>query len=213
MKKTSIIVRLVLLFIAGTNVGARGLKQALNPETVATPAVVVESTTPVVSVPVAPLPKTAFTVSLRRILPEDQLNKVQFYLSNNLTLTKQENKVNVKVDVEGKIIRTDGMDYNQIQMPAETPGRLGQINADEYDVLAVCFEDNNINNNVIYFQPNLEKDRYELMYFSRDGIKLIRYGDTDYEISYSRELPYLLVVNEYQKDDNINTRTVTGRNP
>ncbi|MDR3145297.1 MAG: hypothetical protein LBU21_03390, partial [Treponema sp.] len=82
-----------------------------------------------------------------------------------------------------------------------------------YDVLAVCFEDSHISNNVIYFQPNPEKDRYELMFFSRDGIKLIRYGDTDYEISYFRELPYLLVVNEQQKDDNIFTRTVTGRSP
>jgi hypothetical protein len=212
MKKTSIIVILVLLFIAGTNVGARGLKQAMAPQTT---AAVVEPTTPVVSVPAAspPLSKTAFSVSLRRVLPDDQLNKVQFYLSNGLTLTKEENKLNIKVDAEGKIIRTDGLDYNQIQIPAETPGRLGQINTDEYDVLAVCFEDNNINNNVIYFQPNPEKDRYELMYFSRDGIKLIRYGDMDYEISYSRELPYLLVVNEQQKNDNIYTRTVTGRSP
>jgi hypothetical protein len=211
MKKTSIIVILVLLCIAGTNAGARGLNEALNPSD----PVVVEPVPEPVSIPAAPLPvpKTVFSVSLRRILPDDQLNKVQFYLSNGLTLMKEENKVNIKVDPEGKIIKTDGLDYNQIQIPAETPGRLGQINTDEYDVLAICFEDSNINNNVIYFQPNLEKNRYELMFFSRDGIKLIRYGDMDYEISYSRELPYLLVVNEQQKNNNINTRTVTGRSP
>ncbi|MDR2363693.1 MAG: hypothetical protein LBD65_04685 [Spirochaetaceae bacterium] len=207
MKKTSIIIILVLLFVAGINAGCRGLKQALNQ----TPVVTVAPTPEFVSVP--PLPKTPFTVSLRRILPEDQLNRVQFYLSNSLTLLKEENKLNVKVDSEGKIIRTDGLDSNQIKIPMETPGRLGQINTDEYDVLAICFEDSNVNNNVIYFQPNPEKDRYELMFFSRDGIKLIRYGDTDYEISYSRELPYLLVINEQQKNDNINTRTVTGRSP
>ena len=79
MKKTSIIVILVLLFIAGTNAGARGLKQALNQ---ADP-VAVEPVPESVSVP--PLPKTPFTVSLRRILPDDQLNRVQFYLSNGLT--------------------------------------------------------------------------------------------------------------------------------
>ncbi|MDR0689757.1 MAG: hypothetical protein LBG08_05785 [Spirochaetaceae bacterium] len=205
MKKTSIIVILVLLFIAGTNTGARGLKQALNQSA----SVAVEPAPEFVPPP--PLPKTPFTVSLRRILPDDQLNRVQFYLSNALTLTKEENKLNIKVDSDGKIIRTDGLDSNQIKIPMETPGRLGQINTDEYDVLAICFEDSNVNNNVIYFQPNPEKDRYELLFFSRDGIKLIRYGDTDYEISYSRELPYLLVVNEQQIDDSIKTRTVTGR--
>ncbi|MDR0589172.1 MAG: hypothetical protein LBG25_01360, partial [Spirochaetaceae bacterium] len=82
-----------------------------------------------------------------------------------------------------------------------------------YGILAICFEDININNNVIYFQPNPDKDRYELMYFSRDGTRLIKYGDLDYEVSYLREIPYLLVVNEQQKDDRMNTRTVTGRNP
>jgi hypothetical protein len=209
MKKTSIIIVLILLFAAGTNAAARGLKQAVTPA----PSVVEKPAPEYAVVPEAPLPKTPFTVSLRRILPDDQLNKVQFYLSNSLTLMKEENNVNIKVDAAGKIIKTDGLDYNQIQIPAETPGRLGQINADEYDVLAICFEDNNLNNNVIYFQPNPEKDRYELMFFSRDGIKLIRYGDLDYEISYSRELPYLLVVNEQQKNDNIKTRTVTGRSP
>jgi hypothetical protein len=164
---------------------------------------------------VLPLPKTPFTIAMYRALPADQLNKVQFFLSNGITLTQEETKLNIKVDVTGKIVTTDGLDYNQIRIPAETPGRLG-VNSDyntEYGIVAVCFEDASISNNVIYFQPNPDKDRYELMYFSRDGTKLIKYGDQDYEVAYIREIPYLLVINEQQNDDRMNTRTVTGRNP
>lgn len=196
------------LLVAGTNVGAFGKRQAAAAE----PAVVLEPAAEFIPVP---LPKTPFTISMHRALPNDQLNRIQFFLSNSITLTQEETRMNIKVDSTGKIITTDGLDYNQIQIPAETPGRLG-VNSEYntgYGILAICFEDININNNVIYFQPNPDKDRYELMYFSRDGTRLIKYGDLDYEVSYLREIPYLLVVNEQQKDDRMNTRTVTGRNP
>jgi hypothetical protein len=208
MKKTSMMTILILLCFAGTNAGAFGAK-----ETSAPPPPAVKTPEPdIVFTP--PPPKTPFTIPLRRALSNDQLDKVQFYLSNSLILTKEENRLNIKVDSQGKIIETSGLESVQIHIPAETPGRLGQSNIDEYDILAVCFEDNNINNYVVYFQPNEERDRYELMSYSRDGIKLIRYGDSDYEVSYSRrELPYLLVVNEQHLDDSINTRTVTGRSP
>jgi hypothetical protein len=208
MRKTSIMVILVLLCIAGTNAIAFGAKET------APPPPEPEKPEPVFTLPpLPPPPKTPLTIPLRRALSNDQLSKVQFYLSNSLTLTKEENKTTIQVDSGGKIIKTSGLESVQIRIPMETPGRLGQSNIDEYDILAVCFEDNNVNNYVIYFQPNEEKDRYELMSYSRDGVKLIRYGDTDYEVSYSRELPYLQVVNEQQTDSTINTRTVTGRSP
>jgi hypothetical protein len=208
MKKTNIILMLIAFLLSvGTNAVAGG-KQQTDPEPA--PSVVLE---PVFAA--MPMPKTPFTVSMRRSLPNEQLPKIQFYLSNSITLTLEETRMNINVDGEGKIVSTDGLDYTQIQIPAETPGRLG-LNSEynsEYGILAICFEDINISNNVIYFQPNPEKNRYELMFFSRDGTRLIKYGDLDYEISYVREIPYLLVVNEQQKDDRMNTRTVTGRNP
>ncbi|MDR1107414.1 MAG: hypothetical protein LBL19_00070 [Spirochaetaceae bacterium] len=208
MRKTSIMGILVLLCIAGTNVSAFGAKETSPP-----PAPEPKRSEPEIVFAPPPLYKTPLTIPLRQALSNDQLSKVQFYMSNSLTLTKEENKTTIKVDAQGRIIRTNGLESVQIRIPAETPGRLGQSNIDEYDILAVCFEDNNVNNYVVYFQPNEEKDRYELMFYSRDGIKLIRYGDTDYEISYSRELPYLQVVNEQEMDDTVNSRTVTGRNP
>ncbi|MFP3090667.1 hypothetical protein LQZ21_10110 [Treponema sp. TIM-1] len=207
MKKTNIILIITaFLFVAGINAAAGGKKQ---PDPA--PSVVL-APEPEIALP---LPKTPFTIAMRRALPDDQLNRIQFFLSNGITLTQEETRMNIKVDVTGKIVTTDGLDYNQIRIPAETPGRLG-VNSEyntEYGILAVCFEDMNINNNVVYFQPNPDRDRYELMYFSRDGTKLLKYGDLDYEISYLREIPYLLVINEQQKDDRMNTRTVTGRNP
>jgi hypothetical protein len=209
MRKTSIMGILVLLCIAGTNIAAFGSRET-------PPPAVPELAAPepvIVLPPPPPPPKTTFTIPLRKALSNEQLGKVQFYLSSSLTLSKEDNKTNIQVDSMGKIIKTSGLEFVQIRIPAETPGRLGQSDMDEYDILAICFEDNNVNNNVVHFQPNTEKDRYELMSYSRDGIKLLRYGDTDYEISYSRELPYLLVVNEQQMDDNVNTRTVTGRSP
>jgi hypothetical protein len=206
MRKTNIILMIIAFLVsAGTNAAAGG-KQQPDPA----PVVVLEP-----EFITMPLPKTPFTMDIRRGLPNDQLPKIQFYLSNSITLTLEETRMNINVNAEGKIISMDGLDYTQIHIPAETPGRLGlnnEYNA-EYGILAVCFEDINISNNVIYFQPNPEKNRYELMFFSRDGTKLIKYGDLDYEISYLREIPYLLVINEQQKDDRMNTRTVTGRNP
>jgi hypothetical protein len=207
MKIHIILIIAAFLLAAGTNVGAGGKRQA-DPA----PSVILEPDDELIAMP---LPKTPFTIAMRGALPDNQLDKIQFFLSNGITLTQEETRMNIKVDSTGKIITTDGLDYNQIRIPAETPGRLG-INSTynaEYGILAVCFEDININNNVIYFQPNPDKDRYELMYFSRDGTKLIKYGDLDYEVSYLREIPYLLVINEQQKDDRMNTRTVTGRNP
>ncbi|MDR2630610.1 MAG: hypothetical protein LBC60_06785 [Spirochaetaceae bacterium] len=207
MKKTNVMLIIVaFLLIAGTNVGAGGRRQAA----AAAPSVVLESEPEFVALP---LPKTTFTISMRRELPDAELNRIQFFLSNGITLTQEAARMNIKVDSTGKIVTTDGLDYNQIRIPAETPGRLGVNNdySSEYGILAVCFEDNNMNNNVIYFQPNPEKDRYELIFFSRDGTKLVKYGDLDYEVSYLREIPYLLVINEQQKDDRMNTRTVTGR--
>ncbi|MDR2759369.1 MAG: hypothetical protein LBB78_08310 [Spirochaetaceae bacterium] len=201
-----ILIMTVFLSIAGTNAGAFGRRQVAAPE----PSVILEPE------PIAlPLPKTSFTTAMRDALPNDQLARIQFFLSNSITLTQEATRMNIKVDAAGKIVTTDGLDYNQIRIPAETPGRLGVNNEYnvEYGILAVCFEDTNTNNNVMYFQPNPDKDRYELMYFSRDGTKLIKYGELDYEISYLREVPYLLVINEQQKDDRMNTRTVTGRNP
>jgi hypothetical protein len=164
--------------------------------------------------PPPPVPKTTFTVSTRRTLQEDQLYEIQFYISTNLVLTREINTTETSINALGAIVIRNGRDAEEITVAAETPGEMVvrdtmMLNGVETEYLGICFEDNVLN--TLYFIPNAEKNRYELLYYMKNGLKTILYDEHEFEVVYRPEIPYLLIINEAKVEEIVEKRNAAGR--
>jgi hypothetical protein len=158
--------------------------------------------------------KIPFAVSTRRMLQENQLPEIQYYLSTNLTLTRSQDKFTVVVNDKGELIQTSGREILEIHIHKETPGEMLAtgfltINGADIEYFGICFDDNI--SNILYFVPQEERNHYELLFYSYSEVKTVIYNDAEYEVSYDGDLPILLIVNESLSNDTIDRKNLTGR--
>jgi hypothetical protein len=142
-------------------------------------------------------------------IPEDSLDKIQFYLSNRITLTES-NPGAMSVD-SGVIIITEDSIFKEVTVPVETPGVLRSYELrDGLIALKVGFDEDP--QYELLFVGNRERERFEIMIVIEDGLPKTTYGDTNYEISYQGPgIPHLLVVTEERTSKHQGAIIVKGR--
>lgn len=161
-----------------------------------------------------PPAKTPLGVFVRQELQEDQLYGLQYYISANIKLTREINITETQIDSRGALIINTGKDVEEITIAAETPGEFTTIatinlNGVETEYFGICFDDNILN--TLYFIPNEENDRYELLSYISNGAKTVVYDDKEFEVLYQGEVPYLLIINETKNEDQIDRKIAPGR--
>jgi hypothetical protein len=164
------------------------------------------------SVPPPPPPKTIFTPAMFDKIPENQRDKIQFYLSAQITLTESTpGAVNVD-NKSGMIIITEDAIDRKIQIPAEAPGILTVPDMKKgVIVLTIGFDENNKRHELL-FAENRQRERFELMIVIEDGLPKTTYGGAAYEIYYPGPgIPHLLVATEQRTAKHPNTNVVKGR--
>jgi hypothetical protein len=161
-----------------------------------------------------PPAKNPLGVFIRQELQEDQLYDLQYYISSNISLTREVNISETQVDYRGALIINKGRDAEEITIAAETPGELTTIeminlNGVETEYLGICFDNDILN--TLYFIPNEENDRYELLTYISNEKKTVVYDDKEFSVLYNAETPYLLIINETKNEDQIDRKTAPGR--
>jgi hypothetical protein len=160
------------------------------------------------------LPKTPFAVSTRRMLQDYQLPAIQYYLSDQLTLTRSQERNIFRIDSKGALLQTSGLDVSEINIAKETPGELmtiGAFNLEGVDTeyLGICFDENP--DNVLYFVPQADRNQYELLFYYNEERQVVLYNEMEYEVSYRGTVPVLLIAGDLKSNDVIDRKDLSGR--
>jgi hypothetical protein len=140
---------------------------------------------------------------------EKDLKRIQFYVSQDILLTKQERKSDSKIE-DGEIKVVSDAEVEEILIKRGTPGVL--IDIPKENRFAVCFEDGR-SNRYLMFGPNPKMgERYALLASKWDREKgELTYGDTKYYTTSSSSYAALLVNLKKVRKTKVKSRTASGR--
>ncbi|MDR1428876.1 MAG: hypothetical protein LBI85_01180 [Spirochaetaceae bacterium] len=145
----------------------------------------------------------------------DALPQYQFYLSANVTLNDAEPYREQKSsNVLGTMTIRDVVVRDKIKIRKRTMGAIlnSYIDADNLEVLEVCFEENDDTKRLFFKQagPGLDH-RYYLLY-TEPTRRIVDYGGEPYVVSYSGgDRVYLRIKILRRSTEKINTRSAKGR--
>lgn len=136
---------------------------------------------------------------------ENELKKIQFYVSNDIVLRRKVSSASSKIE-SGRIRIIDGSQYEEIIIKANTPGVY--VFSPDNDRLAISFE---VDKHLI-FGPKERSGEYVLLatkWEKKYGI--IKYGDSSYDTPSSSAFSYLMVDTKYVNKTSAKTRVARGR--
>jgi hypothetical protein len=148
-------------------------------------------------------------------LDDSQIDKVQYYVSTKIILTRELTTGEGPAISSGKVSFFKGKRIEQIIITAKTPGVLinkrdGQTeNGGDYEIFDICFERDD--NKFISFRKDERRQRY-VMGNNGGTWPNTMYGDVEYRITYNGdERPYLLghIKSKYRETKKV--RRVQGR--
>jgi hypothetical protein len=158
---------------------------------------------------------TVFKPSTRILLDDSQIEKVQYYVSTQIILTRELTTGEGPEVSSGKVSVFRGKRIEQIIITAKTPGVLinkrdGQTeNGSDYEIFDICFERDD--NKFISFLKDDRRQKFVMMSNGTTWPKTV-YGDAEYTVTYSGdERPYLLghIKSKYRETKDV--RRVQGR--
>ncbi|MGK0364088.1 MAG: hypothetical protein ACI85O_001142 [Saprospiraceae bacterium] len=121
----------------------------------------------------------------------DQLKRIQFYLSDGVTLRRQRTDADSRIS-GGKIRMEQGREIEEIIIPKGTPGVLSYIPKENR--FAISFEEGKSNRTLIFGPDSRGNNRYVLKVVKwKDTKGIIRYDDKNYYIYKSDALALLMV--------------------
>ncbi len=122
---------------------------------------------------------------------ERELKRIQFYLSESVTLRRQLTAANSRIE-GGKITAKQGRNIEEIIIPKGTPGLLTYL--PRQDRFAVSFEDNAKDRTLVFGPDSRNGNRYILKVAKWDGNRgLVVYDDQNFYINRS-DAPAILLV-------------------
>lgn len=140
---------------------------------------------------------------------EQDLKRIQFYVSQDVVLRKQRSKSGSKIE-SGEIKVVSDAEVEEILIKKGTPGVLIEIPKE--DRFAVCFEDNN-SNRYLMFGPNPKQgNRYALLASKWSKQKgEMNYGNKKYYTNSSSSNASLLVNLKKVRKTKVKSSTAGGR--
>ena len=139
---------------------------------------------------------------------ESQLEKIQFYLSEDIVLTRQLSGASSEI-VSGEIKFVEGRRVEEIVIPKGTPGIL--VDQPRENRFAVSFESGN--DRFLMFGPNSKAGgKYVLLaseWKRRTGV--VTYDGRKYRVGNKSAFASLMVDLEKIRNVNVNSRTAKGR--
>ena len=154
---------------------------------------------------------TPFTneIASKNDFTDDELKKIQFYLSERLVLRRELGSSSSQI-IGGKVKMIDGRRTEEIVIPKGTPGVV--IYAPSSDRLAVSFEAGE-NAPYLVFGPNPRmRGRYALR--ARNWNRStgeVQYGGEFFTVNYNSSFTYLLVNMKKIRSNDVKRRKVDGR--
>jgi hypothetical protein len=148
-------------------------------------------------------------------LDESQIEKVQYYVSTKIILTRELTTGEGPEVSSGKVSFFKGKRIEQIIITAKTPGVLiskrdGQLeNGTDFEIFDICFERDDTK--FISFLKDERRQKFTMRSNGGTWPKTM-YGDAEYTITYKGdERPYLLghIKSKYRETKNV--RRVQGR--
>jgi hypothetical protein len=218
MRRIGILLTIALLLTFCKTAPEPEPKSEPEPESAPAPAPIAESTFEYdeEDAPPPEIVRNIFTPTIRRQLSGNQIRRIQYYLSDDLTLTRviSEDKSEVSA---GKVIVRNGRIVEELIISKDTPGELMEVSSfflysGEVEGLGICFEEDNENlDKILFFIPDEESDeRYDLMFIDDEDNKVLC-GDVEYEASYGEEIPHLMSDIDSQDTSKVESRRATGR--
>jgi hypothetical protein len=187
------------------------------PEPVAEPAPPPPPPPPVIQEFVEPeLVLVPITGAIVERVKVENAARLQFYLSTDITLSKEDYAESEEFDGEGAALLTNTHIRDQIIIREKTKGVLLTGSRENNGTLNVCFEQDN--DNTLSFVQTLtysEKKFYLNLEVSLDdasGKGRLKYGDAVYQVDYAgEERPYLLISLTERELDVPSLRVLPGR--
>lgn len=138
---------------------------------------------------------------------DDDLSKIQFYLSDNIILHRHFSEGNSSIS-SGKIVIENGKEVEEIFIPKGTPGIF--IKRKNENTLAVSFEKGD---KYLFFGPNPKRDgRYVLLATDWDKNRgTVKYDEKTYYTMDESALASLLVDLKKINNVKVKKRTAKGR--
>jgi hypothetical protein len=152
---------------------------------------------------------------IERIKTENA-GRLQFYLSTDITLSKEDYAESEEFDDAGAALLTNTHIRDQIIIREKTKGVLLTGSGENDETLNVCFEQDNDNTlSFVQTRTYSEKKFYlnlEGSFDAASGKGQLKYGDAVYQVDYAgEERPYLLVSLTEQELDMPSLRVLPGR--
>ncbi len=140
---------------------------------------------------------------------EQELKKIQFYLSHDVTLIRQLGNNKSRI-VDGKIEARDGRKIEEIKIPKGTPGVF--ITNPKDDQIQIAFEAGRDDKSLV-FGPNPHfNDRYTILFFDRRGeTGSVKYGGKTYRVSFDDRYAGIKVDLKKVSKTSVRSRTAKGR--
>lgn len=140
---------------------------------------------------------------------ERELKRIQFYLSEDITLKRQLGNNQSRI-VDGKIEARDGKKIEEIRIPKGTPGVF--ISSPNGDQVKIAFESGKDEKSLV-FGPNPHfNDRYTLLLFDRNGGGgKVHYGGKVYRVAFENRSAGIKVDLKKVSDTSVRSRTAKGR--
>lgn len=149
------------------------------------------------------------TIKSKYNLGEEELKKMQFFISSNVTLQRGEKADDSQeLDKDGKLIVSSSSSVDEIFIPAGTPGVCVKVLAENR--LAISF-DKDDDKYLVFGDPN-NRGRYHLMGAEwKNGRGKIKYGGKVYYVMPGGAGAYVKFELKKVKDYERNQTTVRGR--
>jgi hypothetical protein len=136
---------------------------------------------------------------------ENDLKKIQFYVSNDITLRRKISNASSKIE-SGKIRIIDGSQYEEIVIKANTPGVY--VFSPDKDRLAISFEVDKY----LVFGPKDRNGEYVLLATKWEkDYGIVKYGNSSYDTPASSAFSYLMVDTKYVNKTSAKRRVAKGR--
>lgn len=122
---------------------------------------------------------------------EKELKRIQFYLSDAVTLRRQKQDSNSRIE-GGKITMKQGQEREEIVIPRGTPGVMTYMPRENR--FAVSFEEGKSNRTLVFGPDTRGSNRYVLKVVKwEDNRGIVRYDDENFYIYRSDALALLMV--------------------
>jgi hypothetical protein len=139
---------------------------------------------------------------------QDQLKRIQFYLSDAVTLRRQRTEADAHIN-DGKVRMEQGRKVEEILIPKGTPGVLSYIPRENR--FAISFEEGKSNRTLIFGPDSRGNNRYVLKVVKwKDEKGIIQYDDKNYYIYKSDALALLMIDLKKVRKTQVKTRVAKG---